>query len=965
MTTPNTFYILDGSYYVFRAFYALQSLSNSKGMPTNGLFAFTSMLLNVIRDHRPTHLAVTFDPPGDTFRHALYEPYKANRESPPDELRVQMPHFRRIVKALNIPCLEVPGYEADDVIGTMVRSPLREGKEVVILTGDKDLYQLVDASTVLVDSMRDKRVGIPEVLERFQVLPERVSDVLALSGDTSDNVPGVPGIGEKTAGKLIADFGSLDALLDRIDEVPGPKRRENLAAYADQARLSHQLVTIATDVPLALHESSLALSPPDYAAFDALCAEFEFGRFPRVLRELFPRDAALGDAVVEDEAPAAPSSKRAKRAPAVSEGTGDLFAALGMETAAADGASQDAGVDGAGAPAKVEADASAVPEKITRHYTTVWSRDALDALCEELRASRRFALDLETTSLNPLDAEIVGVSVSSTPGRAYYIPVGHLDMLAERPQLALADVLGALQPLLDDPENEVICQHGGYELRVLSRHGIALRALRFDTMLAAWLLEPNRRRYGLDALAVEYLQESTILYSELCGSGKNAITFDQVPIDRATEYAAEDADLTLRLADYFAPRLAAQGMASLLSEIELPLSRVLAEMENEGIRVDTDTLRALSDEFAERLRAIEAEIYALAGREFLISSPVQLRVVLFEELQLPVLKKTKTGPSTDQDVLEALSEHHALPRKIVEYRHLAKLRSTYIDALPLLVHPKTGRVHTSYNQAVAATGRLSSSDPNLQNIPVRSEDGRRIRRAFVPREGWVLLAGDYSQIELRMLAHMSGDPVLQDAFRKAEDIHRRTASEVFGVALSEVSADQRAAAKAINFGLIYGMGARRLAAELGITSAQATTYIGQYFERISRVKPFLDELVKFVVEHGYAQTLAGRRRPIPELSSPQKMMQAMGERLAMNTPIQGSAADLIKIAMVRIQRRMQVEGLQARMLLQVHDELVFEAPPEELDAVEALARAEMENVWALEVPLLVEFERGANWAEMD
>ena len=948
MENGNTFYILDGSYYVFRAFYALQSLSNSKGMPTNGLYAFTSMLLNVIRDHRPTHLVVTFDPPGDTFRHTLYEDYKANRDSPPEELAVQMPHFRRIVKALNIPCLEVPGYEADDVIGTLVRSPLRAGKDVVVLTGDKDLYQLVDAQTRLLDSMRGKEVDVAAVFERFQVGPERVADVLALSGDTSDNVPGVPGIGEKTAGKLIAEFGYVDALLGRIGEVSGVKRRENLSAHAEQTRLSLKLVTIATDVPLSVDEADLALSAPNYEAFDALCAEFEFGRFPRQVREIFPRVVAGGVPAAEP-ALAPPPGATPAAVPLLADGrNGELFP---LDDAPSGDVAEPTGTQGAA--------------RVVRDYRLVWTREELASVVDEMRSSGRFALDLETTSLNPLDAAIVGVSVCARAGRAYYIPVGHLDMLSTSPQLPLDEVLDALRPLLEDASFEVICQNGSYELRVFQKYGITLQALRFDTMLAAWLLEPNRRRHGLDALAVEYLQESTILYTEVCGSGKKQITFDQVPVEQALAYAAEDADMTLRLADYLLPRLREHQLDGLLFEMELPLSRVLAKMETEGIRVEPATLRGLSEEFTARLADIEREIYDVAGHEFLISSPTQLRVVLFEELGLPVIKRTKTGPSTDQDVLEKLSEEHELPRLIVDYRHLAKLRSTYVDALPELIHPQTGRVHTSFNQAATSTGRLSSSDPNLQNIPVRSEDGRRIRRAFVPREGWVLLAGDYSQIELRMLAHMSGDPVLVGAFQKGEDIHRRTASEVFGVALDAVTSDQRAAAKAINFGLIYGMGARRLASELGISQGEASRYIEQYFERIARVKPFLDGLVKSALEKGYAETIAGRRRPLPELFSSQKMMRAMGDRLAMNAPIQGSAADLIKVAMIRIQARIDEEGLSSRMLLQVHDELVFESPASEVDRLEALAKEEMEQAWSLSVPLLVEFERGPNWAELE
>lgn len=900
MTTPETLYIVDGTYYIFRAFYAMPSLSNSQGMPTNGLFGFTNMLLNLMREHEPQHLIMTFDPPGDTFRHVLYDAYKANRESPPDELRVQMPHFRRIVKALNIPIVEVPTYEADDVIATIVRSPLREGKKVVVLTGDKDLYQLVDEDTELLDSMRGKRVGLAEVLDRFQVGPDKVADVLALAGDTSDNVPGIPGIGEKTAGKLIAEWGSVEALLANIDKVSGAKRKENLTNFAEQARLSLELVTVMDKVRFELIADDAILKTPDFPAFDAICAEFGFGRFPTALRAMFPGEALqLSDA----------------------------------------------------------ADAE-------RQYQNVWSEAELHELVARLREAGRFALDLETTSLDPLDAEIVGISVSVKPHEAYYIPVGHLDLTAP-PQLTLEFVLTTLRPLLEDPSMELIAHNGAYETRVFARYNITLPSFQVDTMLAAFLVDPNRRRYGLDALATASFGVSPLRFEDVAGSGKNQVTFDQVPIERATRYACEDADYTLQLAELLLPQLEDAGMRSLLCDIEVPLAKVLAKMEQVGVRVDVDFLRTLSVEFSAHLERLEAEIYEAAGREFLVSSPAQLRVILFEELELPVIKKTKTGPSTDQEVLEALSDQHPLPALILAHRHYAKLRSTYIEALPRLVHPKSGRVHTSFNQAVAATGRLSSSEPNLQNIPVRSEDGRRIRRAFVPREGWVLLGGDYSQIELRILAHMSEDAVLIDAFVQGEDIHRRTAAEVFEVPTEEVTATQRDAAKAINFGLLYGMGARRLADGLHVSTAEAQRYIDQYFARIEGVKPFLDRQVAQAKERGYAETLAGRRRPIPELLSSNKRISAMGERLAMNTPIQGTAADLIKIAMIRIDERLEAEGLEAKLLIQVHDELVFEAPEAEVDRLQELAREEMESVWTLKVPLRVDFARGPSWAELE
>lgn len=922
MSAPETLYILDGSYYIFRAFYALRSLSNSKGMPTNGLFAFTRMLLNVIRDERPEHLIVTFDPPGKTFRHEMYAEYKANRETPPDELRAQMPHFRRIVKALNIPVIEVPGFEADDVIGTIVRSKTREGVKVVVLTGDKDLYQLVDEHTTLVDSMRDKKIGIEEVMERFRVGPEGVAAVLALAGDTSDNVPGVPGIGEKTAGQLIQEFGSLENLLNNIDAVSGKKRKENLMEFAEQARLSLDLVTIKTDVPIELTRAQMTVEAPDFEAFDQLCAEFEFRSFPEVLREIFPDSAQT----------------------------------------------------------------HAIERVVEAQYETIRTHEAFNALIHELRTVKRFALDLETTSLDPHDAKIVGISISTKPNAAVYIPVGHRyaaknDQLAlgglfdgEAPhasddlvedQLPIADVLGALRPILEDESYEMIAHNGGYETRVFSNYNIKLNAFKYDTLLASFLIEPNRRRHGLDPLAISLLGKSALTFEDVAGRGKSQVTFDYVDIERATQYACEDADFTLQLADLFAEQLEDLGMLKMLYEIEVPLAKVLAEMEHDGVTIDTAFLKELSVEFGDKLERLEQEIYEAAGEEFLISSPKQLGVVLFESLNLPVIKRTKTGPSTDQSVLEELADEHPLPRLILEYRHFAKLKSTYVDALPLLVHPKTGRVHTHFNQAVVPTGRLSSSDPNLQNIPVRSEDGRRIRRAFIPREGWVLLGGDYSQVELRVLAHESEDPVLIEAFVNGEDIHRRTAAEVFGVAQDEVTSAQREAAKIINFGLVYGMGVRRLANEIDVTIAEAQAYMDQYFERLPRVKPFFDAVIDQARNEGFVETLAGRKRAISGITSDNRRISAQAERVAMNAPIQGGAADLIKAAMIRIDERLAEEKLQARLLIQVHDELLFEAPPEEVDRLEQIAREEMENVHPLRVPLKVDFVRGQSWADLE
>lgn len=899
MADARTLYVLDGSYYIFRAFYAIGGMTNGRGLPTNGLFAFTGMLLNVIRDHRPDYLVVTFDPSGPTFRNEMYEPYKANRDEPPEDLVPQFPWFRKIVEALTIPILEVPGYEADDCIGTLVRMAERRGMHVTILSGDKDLFQLIDEDTVMVDSMRGKRVDLDAVKERFQVEPARVPDVLGLAGDTSDNIPGVPGIGEKTAGQLISQFGSLDELLARIDEVSGPKRRENLAAHKEQALLSRDLATIRTDVPVTFDEAAWRLTPPDFAAFDALCTELAFTRYREQVRALFEEES-------REEA---------------------------LSTAA------------------------------DQEYVAIHTAEALDAAIAAIRAAGEFAFDLETTSVDPLDAEIVGFALAWKPGHGVYVPVRHRDLLAP-PQLDADWVLSRIRPLLEDDSLRIHGQHTKYELAILARHGITIAGIGVDTMLAAYLLDPNQRRYGLDALAEQFLRHRTIHFSDVAGHGKAQKTFDEISIDEATPYAAEDADVTLRLARTLGPLLDEAGLRSLHDDVEVPLTRVLARMETTGIRVDVPFLHELQVEFRDRLVELERSIWDAAGEEFTIQSPKQLGVILFEKLGLPVQKKTKTGPSTDQSVLEALKDAHPLVGLILSYRQLAKLQSTYVEALPGLVRADTGRIHTDFNQAVAATGRLSSSNPNLQNIPIRTQEGRRIREAFIPADGWSLLACDYSQIELRVLAHLSEDPVLIDAFQRGDDIHRRTAAEVFGVPQDEVTSAQRGAAKAINFGVIYGMGSTRLADELGISRSEAKSFIDNYFERLAAVKPYFDRVVSDAAERGFAETLLGRRRPIPELTDRSQRNQALGERLAMNTPIQGTAADLIKLAMVRIDRELRAGNFQTRMLLQVHDELVFESPDVEREAAHALVVQAMQEVMPLRVPLKVDSAWGANWAAL-
>lgn len=899
---PSVLYILDGSYYIFRAFHAIRDLRNSEGFPTNGLFAFTNMLLGIIRDHAPTHLCVAFDPPGPSFRSEIDAAYKAHREAPPEELVLQMPLFRDIVRSLSIPILEVPGFEADDVIGTLVRHAERDDLEVVILSGDKDLCQLLDERTVMVDSLRGKRMDLPAVEERFQVGPDLVASVLALAGDTSDNIPGAKGVGEKTAGSLLREFGSLEAIFENLDRVSGTKRRENLEAFREQAPISLALTTIRTDVPLELTWADLALSAPDFASFERLCARFEFRRFPDMLRSLFP-----------------------------------------------------------------EADAADAAERLTTTeesaYEAVVTLDALEAVLAKVREAGAWAIDLETTSLEPMDAEIVGFAIAWSAGEAVYVPVAHTDLDCLE-QLSGEDVLERLRPFLEDEAFPTYAQNARYEIRVFARHGVTLRGLAHDPMIAAYLLDPNRRRYGLDALAHDYLDHRMISFEDVAGRGKKQRRFDEVAVAEATRYAAEDADWTLRLVDYLAPRVEAEGMQSLLTDVELPLVGILAEMETIGVRVDVGHLRGLREEFLSRMEALEDEIHAMAGEPFLLSSPKQLAAILFEKLGLPVVKKTKTGASTDQEVLEVLAEQHPLPAKLLAWRQLSKLQSTYVESLPLLVHPRTGRVHTSWQQTVAATGRLSSAQPNLQNIPVRSEEGLRIREAFVPEDGWTLLSADYSQIELRLLAHLSREPVLIDAFQRGEDIHRRTAAEVFEVSQEEVTREQRGAAKTINFGVMYGMGAQRLAGTLGISRAEASAFIERYFERIGGVRDFFEAQVERATRLGYASTLLGRRRPLPELVNGGPRMRAQGERLAINTPIQGSAADLIKLAMVRLQARLQGEGLQSRMIMQVHDELVVEVAPGELDALRSQVVDTMQGVMTLDVPLVVDVATGANWAAL-
>lgn len=879
-------YLIDGSSYIYRAYYAIRHLSNSRGMATNAIYGFTNMLMKVVRDEKPDHLAVVFDSKGPTFRKELYPAYKAHRAVMPEDLVPQIPYIKEVVKAFNMPVLEKPGYEADDVIATLARRFAEKGMDVTVVTGDKDLMQIVSDRIRLLDTMKDKIAGPREVAERF-CSPAQVVEIQALAGDSSDNVPGVPGIGEKTARTLIEQFGDLETLLASLDQLKG-KRRENLERYAEQARLSRQLVTLIDDLELEADYDSFALSEPDLAALTRLFKECEFHT---LLQEF-------------------------------------------------------------------SCDERALPE----NYHCVLSLTELDELAASLQQAGRFAFDTETTSLNPHAADLVGFSFAVAAGEAWYIPIGHRYLGAPE-QLSRGQVFERLKPLLEDARLDKIGQNLKYDLLVLARAGIEVRGLFCDTMLASYLANPATRTHGMDGLAAELLGYRTISFKEVAGSGRNQVGFEQVELAPATIYAAEDADITLRLYEKLMPMVAAAGQETLLRDVEMPLLPVLVDMERTGVQIDAELLGRLSTEMAAKMARLETEIHAAAGVPFNVASPKQLGEVLFERLKLPKGKKTKTGWSTDVEVLTKLAEEHEIAARILDYRSLAKLKGTYTDSLPRLVHPDTGRIHTSFNQAVTATGRLSSSDPNLQNIPIRTEEGRRIREGFIPSPGSLLLSADYSQVELRVLAHMADVAGLKESFLNGEDIHRRTASEVLGISPDQVGDEQRRQAKAINFGVIYGISAFGLARQLGIARRDAQEFIDRYFERYPAIRTFMDARIAEARQHQYVTTLLGRRCAIPEINSKNGAVRGYAERNAINYPVQGSAADIIKVAMVKIYARLAAEGLQTKMVLQVHDELVFDVPESEVEILTALVREEMMQAVELDVPLAVDIGVGKNWRE--
>jgi DNA polymerase-1 len=916
--------LVDGSSYVYRAFHALPPLSNSRGEPTGAVLGVLNMLLKFVKDFQPRRIAVVFDAPGKTFRDELFAEYKAHRPAMPADLRAQIDPLLKIISAQGLPLLRIPGVEADDVIGTLARRAAQAGETVLISTGDKDMAQLVDGSVTLINTMNNAMLDRDGVKAKFDVYPEQIIDYLALVGDSSDNIPGIDKVGPKTGAKLLQQYTSVDNLIAHVADVPG-KVGENLRAGLMTLELSRKLATIRTDLELPLSMEQLIPGAPDTATLRGLYTRYELRG---LLRQLDGGEAGSAAQAAGGNGPAGASATGASVA-----GTG------------------------AGGALPVAA-------HIERHYETISHWEDLERWLTALREAQLFAFATKTTSLEYMRAEIVGVSFCIVPGTAAYVPLRHVYAGAPE-QLDRARVLAALQPILEDAGRAKLGHNLKYDAHVLLNAGIALAGMRFDTMLESYVWDSVATNHDMDSDAQRYLGVRTITYEELAGKGAKQISFDQVPVEKAAEYAAEGADVTLRLHQALWPQLTAvPALRQLYEECEQPLVPVLLAMEHHGVLVDRERLRAQSREFARQLQDLLAQAHREAGHEFNIESPKQLQQILFERLQLPVRRKTPTGqPSTAEDVLEELAENYALPRIVLEYRALAKLKSTYTDKLPELVNAHSGRIHTNYAQAVAATGRLSSVEPNLQNIPVRRPEGRRIRQAFIAPPGHVLLAADYSQIELRIMAHLSGDESLCAAFAADRDVHQATAAEVFGVELTAVTPDQRRTAKVINFGLIYGMSPFGLARNLGIDRGAAQAYVERYFQRYPGVKRFMDNTRAQAREMGYVETVFGRRLYLPDIRSGNAQLRQYAERSAINAPMQGTAADIIKRAMITVDAWCRREQAPARLIMQVHDELVFEVPTDGLAAVTTAVRTHMVNAAALRVPLRVDVGSGANWDE--
>jgi DNA polymerase I len=884
-------FLIDGNSFCYRAFYAIRSLTNSKGQPTNAIYGFNSMLGKIIKEEKPDMLAVAFDLKGPTFRHKKFDEYKIHRKPMPDDLVSQMAYIKELVHAHNIPIYEMQGYEADDVLATLAKKAEDKDIETFIVTGDKDALQLVDSHIKVYSTHKDGLIyDTDKVKEVYGVGPDRMTDIMALMGDATDNIPGVKGIGEKSAIELISEFGSLEGLYKNIDKVKSDAKKKILADGKESAYLSKELATVDIDVPIEIDFKRLELKEPDQVRLLELYKDLEF---KTLLKGLTPT------------------------------------------------------------------------KRLESEYTLVDNEKAFDALLNDLKRSKDFVFDTETTSEDPVLAKLAGISFSWEEGAAYY--VGTCEGGNEGRKLDIELVIRKLKDIFEDDSIKKTAQNAKYDYIVLANYGIHVKGMTFDTMVASYLLNPSRLSHGLDDISFEYLSHKmTTPIQDLIGKGKTAITMDKVDVEKVSDYSCEDSDVTFRLKKILEKDISQKGLDELLYKVEMPLVEVLAEMEISGVSIDKEYLAGLSREMEKRLEKLTGKIYELAGEEFNINSPKQLSVILFDKMKLPVIRRTKTGLSTDEEVLTKLALSHPLPEKLLEYRELSKLKSTYVDSLPDLINPATNRVHASFNQTVTATGRLSSSGPNLQNIPIRTEEGRKIRKAFIASDKKsLILSADYSQIELRILGHLSGDANLVKAFKEGADIHAYTASLVFGVEEPDVTSDMRGMAKTVNFGIIYGMSPYGLSQSLKIDVNKAKEFIDSYFERYPEVRCYLESLIEEARLNGYVTTLLGRRRYIPEINSPDMRMRQFAERTAINTPIQGSAADIIKVAMISIHERLSKKALAAKMIMQVHDELVFDVPKGELDEVYRIVKDGMENIIKLKVPVEAHVEVGENWLEQE
>jgi len=881
-------FLIDAPGFYYRAFYGLKgNLRSAKGEPTNAVYGFVKMMGKIIREEKPDAVAIALDSKEKTFRHEMYPKYKESRMKMPEELSVQLPYIEKLIEAFRIPILKESGLEADDLLGFAAHKGVEEGYNVVIVSGDKDLMQLVGGNITMFDPIKEKYIDSEGVKEKFGVEPGKVIEFLGLSGDSSDDIPGVPGIGPKTALKLLEKYGDIDTILANVEEIDKPKLKQSLIDNADNARLSRKLATIKVDLEIKLDIESLKLGEPDVETLNSLYRE-------------------LGFKSLIEETKTAPRTE------------------------------------------------------VKTEYKTVLAEEDLDAMIKRLREAGGFAVDTETTSVEPMRAELVGLSFSCSEGEGYYVPIGH-DYMDVPKQIPKDVVISKLRPILEDASLEKCGQNIKYDMIVLAREGIHLASVSFDTMIASYLLNAEERRHNLSFLSEKYLGHAMIEYEDVAGKGAKEISFKMVEVEKAAHYSAEDADITWRLSGILKPELKREGLEKLYYEIEIPVIGILARMEMNGIAISEERLKAYSVELDRKLQELEKKIYDAAGEEFNIASPKQLGVILFEKLGLSKVRKTKTGISTDQKTLEALAGEHPLPDLLLEYRMLAKLKSTYVDPLPQLVQSDTGRIHTSFNQAMAATGRLSSSSPNLQNIPVRSEEGRKIREAFHGGEGMLLISADYSQIELRLLAHLSGDRLLVESFQRDEDVHARTAKEIFG-ALAGESEEMRRIAKAVNFSIIYGKTAFGLARDLRIPRGEASTYINDYFSRYAGVRDFIEKVKGDARRDGFVKTMYGRVRYFPDINSSNRTVREMAERMAVNTVVQGSAADLMKKAMIAVDAALKGSG--ARMLLQVHDELIMEAPEADMKSVMETVRPAMESAGKLDVPLKVQVSFADNWGSL-